>query len=102
MKTVDILRKAKAIYESGRYSGMSCRRYRGMCTCIWEAIEEYEYVTEDEFNNFIKNNIPLFSYDVAVENFGATGIPDSYWWDERDEDIRIEYFDWLIEQYKDK
>lgn len=102
MKTVDILRKAKEIYESGRYCGM--------CSCICEAIEackditedEYKYITEDEYNNFIKNNIPLFSYDVAVQKFGATGHPDFYWWDKWDMDERIRYFDWLIERYSKK
>ena len=38
----------------------------------------------------------------AVQKFGATGHPDNYWWGELEVDSRLEYFDWLIKQYKDK
>ena len=92
MKTVDILRKAKAIYESGRYNGM--------CACIRHAVGDE--ITSYQFHDWSEKNIPLFSFNVAAKRFGATGLPGFYWWSEWDEDSRIDYFDWLIEQYKDK
>ena len=92
MKTVDILRKAKEIYESGRYSGM--------CACIYDAIDEH--ITSNEFKEFVKQNIPLFCYTVAVKKFEATGNGNTYWWNKITRKSRLDYFDWLIEQYKDK
>lgn len=90
METVDILRKAKKIYGSGRY--------RGMCACIYEAIDER--ITSNEFKEFAEQNIQLFCYPVAVEKFGATGSDDMYWWPTDNRKIRLKYFDWMIETYK--
>ena len=92
METVDILRKAKKMYESGRYSGM--------CACIYEAIDEC--ITSNEFKEFAEQNIQLFCHPVAVEKFGATGSEDTYWWNNIERKIRLYYFDWLIEQYSKK
>ena len=91
MKTVDILLKAKEIYESGYYIGM--------CICIRHALEEN--ISLCDFGIWVKTNVPLFSPIVAKENFGATK-DYGYWWNEWDEYSRLDYFDWLIEQYKDK
>ena len=91
MKTVDILRKAKAIYKSGYYIGM--------CTCIGHALDEE--IDLCDFDIWVKTNVPLFSPIIAKEKFGATK-DIGYWWYEWDEDSRLEYFDWLIEQYSKK
>ena len=92
MKTVDILRKAKAIYVSGRYYGM--------CDCIRNVVDDEMWLFE--FNFWVKENIPLFCYSVAEEKFGATGPMSGYWWDVLENEDRLRYFDWLIEQYKHK
>ena len=92
MKTVDILRKAKAIYES--------RKYCGMCDCIRNVVDDEMLLIEFDF--WVKDNIPLFCYSVARGEFGATGQRIGYWWDKLEKEDRLRYFDWLIEQYKDK
>lgn len=42
--------------------------------------------------------IPKFNHKIAVEKFGASDT-SCYWWDLDDRKSRIQYFDWLIEQY---
>ena len=91
MKTVDILRKAKEIYKQGCYIGM--------CTCIRHSLDEH--INLRDFGIWIETDLKLFSNVIAREKFGATS-QFGYWWDEWDKDIRLDYFDWLIEQYKDK
>ena len=86
LRTIDVIRKARYIYMSGRVYGMC---------------ESFEWAIGSDWNLYLKNNIPLFCYNVAVQKFGATGHPDFYWWDKWDRDERIRYFDWLIERYRD-
>lgn len=45
--------------------------------------------------------IPMFSFDVASSMFDAI-YSDGFWWPISDREIRIRYFDWLIEQEKNK
>ena len=86
MRAIDVIRKAKDIYVSGRVSWMC---------------ESFEWAIGSDWNLYLKNNIPLFCYNVAVQKFGATGHPDNYWWDKWDRDERIRYFDWLFDKYRD-
>ena len=100
MRPIDVIRKAKDIYMSGRVSGM-CESFEWAIGSDWNPIGS-------DWNLYLKNNIPLFCYDVAVQKFGATGHPTNfwwsktnYWWSKMDRDVRIKYFDWLIERYRD-
>ncbi len=87
MRTIDVIRKAKDIYMSGKEKCM-CWAFHEVINTGWAYEIEY-----------IKENIPLFCYSVAVGGFGADGVEDGYWWDISDRDARIKYFDWLIEKY---
>ena len=42
--------------------------------------------------------IPLFNQQIAEDKFGAD-TDNLFWWGKFDATPRIEYFDWLIEQY---
>ena len=87
MRPIDVIREAKDIYVSGKVYGMC---------------ESFEWVIGDDWVLYLKNNIPMFCYNVAVQKFGATGQSIGYWWDMFENAHRLIYFDWLIEQYKDK
>ena len=78
MRAIDVIREAKDIYMSGKVYGM----------CV-----SFELAIGEDWNLYLKNNIPLFCYDAAVQKFGATGHPDNYCWDKWDREERIRYFD---------
>ena len=51
---------------------------------------------------WIIKNISLFNYFVAEKYFNAEYQNNGFWWDPRNDKIRLKYFDWLIEQYSNK
>lgn len=94
MIELEVLKKAKEIYES--------RRYVGMCSCISESIQlcVKEEMTSAEVELWMSNNIPLFNRDIAIKDFCAGN--HVFWWPVPDRENRIAYFDWLISKYSCK
>ena len=75
----------------------------GMCDSIEDAIDKSAKDIEmlDEWKT-IRENILLFNFDVAKKLFNGTGTAGGYWWKLWEKKNRIDYFDWLIEQYSNK
>ena len=90
---VDVVKKAREIFIARyRYSGGA-----GMCSAFCTALIRFnlsESVGPDDVPKFV----PLFNEQVAEDKFGAD-THNLFWWDKFDDTPRIEYFDWLIEQY---
>lgn len=90
---VDVVKKAREVFLARYgYSG-----WAGMCPAFCTAlisINLSESVNPDDVPKFV----PLFNEQVAEDKFGADAH-NLFWWDKFDATPRIEYFDWLIEQY---
>ena len=69
----------------------------GMCHAIGQSIFEIMAKTPDEAIK-IRKEIELFDINIAVKQFNAN-YNGYYWWEKSNTKVRIEYFDWLIEQY---
>ena len=90
---VRIIRRAKALYlRRIRSSSEPC----GMCDCISSVL----YGQYSDFHTlYLSTMIKLkFNRETAVSIFGAD-TNESYWWPTNKSAKRLEYFDWLIEQY---
>ena len=75
----------------------------GMCASIEDAIQKAAKDIEklDEWKT-IRENILLFNFAVAKKLFNVSGTAGGYWWSLVEKKSRIQYFDWLIEQYSKK
>ena len=75
----------------------------GMCASIEDAIQKAAKDLQglDEWKT-VKENILLFNFSVAKRLFNGSGTAGGYWWSLVEKKSRIQYFDWLIEQYKHK
>lgn len=62
------------------------------------------YRTRRQRRQLLKQEIPLFTYENALE-FNATHIPNgryidiSPWWERDNLEDRLAFIDWMIEQY---
>ena len=92
---VDVVKEAKNLYvnEFKKLNGPF-----GMCQSflhvIRNKVRDVDHVWCCELSNFV----PLFCRHVAKTRFGADTIK-AYWWPANEPAKRLEYFDWLIEQY---
>ena len=90
---VDVVKKAREVFLARYgYSGWAV-----MCPAFCTALIDLnlsESVNPDDMPKFV----PLFNEQIAEDTFGAD-IQNPYWWPEKDATKRLEYFDWLIEQY---
>ena len=92
---VDVVKLARTLYvdEFKRLNGPF-----GMCQSFLQAIRikvrDIDHVWCHELSNFV----PLFCKPVAKTRFGAD-TNEAYWWPTNKSAKRLEYFDWLIEQY---
>ena len=85
IKIVDVLSCSKITYSK--------ETSLGMCHAILNTLWKRNIYSMSE-----QECIPLFNKRMAIEMFGAN--PNgNFWWLISDTDIRIKYFDWLIEQY---
>ena len=94
-EVVRIIRRAKALYlKRTRTSSEPC----GMCDCISFVL--YDHTLYSDFDTrYIRIIINFkFNRETAVSIFGA-GTNEAYWWPTNELAKRLEYFDWLIEQY---
>lgn len=75
----------------------------GMCASIEDAILKAAKDLQglDEWKT-VKENIPLFNFSVAKKLFNGRGTAGGYWWHLWEKKNRVDYFDWLIEQYSKK
>ena len=75
----------------------------GMCFSIADAIQKAAKDLQglDECKT-IKENILLFNFSVAKKLFNGSGKAGGYWWSLCEKKNRLDYFDWLIEQYSKK
>ena len=75
----------------------------GMCRSIEDAIQKAAKDLQglDEWKT-VKENILLFNFSVAKRLFNGSGTAGGYWWSLVEKKSRIQYFDWLIEQYSKK
>lgn len=86
---LEVLKHAKEL--------QSTHQYPGLCALLDDALLAYNIYT------FHSTIFPKFSPQYA-EHFGAlyTKYHGVYWWDRGAWNTgRLEYLDWLIEQYKD-
>ena len=97
VKVVDLIKAAKRLYERNQHIGM-CKCFRDTYICLADCTN----LTDDEIDNIVRENIELFSFEIAAVRFGANGCSTFYWWSTSCTEIRIKYFDWLIEQYSKK
>ena len=90
---VDVVKEAREVFLARYgYSG-----WAGMCPAFCTALiglNLSESVNPDDVTKFV----PLFNQQIAEGMFSAD-TQDLFWWDKFDATPRIEYFDWLIEQY---
>ena len=90
---VDVTKKAKELFLlQFEYSG-----WAGMCPAFCTALKSFnlsESIDPEEVSNFIS----LFNRNVAEDMFEADG-QRLFWWSRPDMRPRVQYFDWLIEQY---
>ena len=90
---VDVVKKARELFliKYG-YSG-----WAGMCLAFCTAL--IDFIPSESVNPYeVPKFVPLFNEHVAEDMFGADAH-NLFWWDRFDATPRIEYFDWLIEQY---
>ena len=75
----------------------------GMCSSIEDAIQKAAKDLQglDE-RKTVKENILLFNFSVAKKLFNGSGSAGGYWWHLWEKKNRVDYFDWLIEQYSKK
>ena len=90
---VDVVKKAKDLFLIRyNYSG-----WAAMCPSFCTALINFDLalsVNPDDVPRFINK----FNEQIAADNFGAD-CQSLFWWNRFDATPRIEYFDWLIEQY---
>ena len=90
---VDVVKKAKELFLIRyNYSG-----WAGMCPAFCTALIKFN-LSESVHPDDVPKFVPLFNEQVAEDKFGADTL-NLFWWDNFDATPRIEYFDWLIEQY---
>ena len=91
---VDVVKKAKELYIINfvRYDPL------GMCQCILRVLRRCSEINIDTWYSELPNYIPLFCKPVAKTRFGAN-TNKTFWWPLESYSRRIQYFDWLIEQY---
>ena len=90
---VDVVKKASTIF-SEKYERHG---WWVMCPAFGTALTEIG-IENVSFCGGIPMFIPLFCKPVAKEKFSAN-VDAKFWWPEEDSTKRLEYFDWLIEQY---
>ena len=91
---VDVVKKAKELY----IINFDSHDRLGMCQCILRVLRRCSAIDSDVWLSELSNYVPLFCKQVAKTRFGAN-INKAFWWNEYDHTKRLEYFDWLIEQY---
>ena len=90
---VDVVKDAKDLFLLGyNNSGWEAMCPNFACAVINRGL--YSVVDSWDPPKFI----PLFNEQIAADKFGAN-CQRLFWWDKFDATPRIEYFDWLIEQY---
>lgn len=92
MRRITILRRAKNMYKSGHASFM--------CVCLKLALNNVGFLFE---NDCLKDIFPEFNNKTAREKFNADALIGS-WWNDIDENNyanRMNYFNYLIDFYKD-
>lgn len=90
---VDVVKKARERFLSEyNYYG-----WAGMCPAFCAALTELG-VERVSYCGDIGRFVPLFCKPVAQARFGAN-VNAQFWWPDEDATKRLEYFDWLIEQY---
>lgn len=90
---VDVVKKASTIF-SEKYERHG---WWVMCPAFCTALTELG-LAKVIFCGDICGFVPLFCKPVAQARFGAN-VNEKFWWPEEDSTKRLEYFDWLIEQY---
>lgn len=89
---IDILKRAKYLLKR--------HKVEGICSAITCACRDYNI----HIPYFINTIFKLLNYNIAKNNFNATGIDKQfYWWKPGRFHIfsdRRKYVNWLIEQYK--
>ena len=93
---VDVVKKAREAFLS-RYDYSGCA---GMCLAFCKVLINFnlsESVNPDDVPKFI----PLFNEQIAADKFGAN-THNLFWWPANESEKRLEYFDWLIEQYSEE
>ena len=89
MKSIsEILKNAREDFIIGKYG----------CMCV-AISRNCEGNNVGEQREWMKHNIALFNRKIAIEKFNAFD-QGMYWWRRWDNKNRLNYFDWLIEQYK--
>ena len=75
----------------------------GMCSSIEDAIQKAAKDLQglDEWKTVIEY-ILLFNFSVAKRLFNGSWTSGGYWWSLCEKKNRLDYFDWLIEQYSKK
>lgn len=68
----------------------------GLCAAISSALTEYGIWKDRTLKEFF----PEFTFENAKEKFKADGTKEFFWWIDYNDPNRIEFLDWLIEQYK--
>ena len=93
---VDVVNRAKSVYSFNRFEGHGAPF--GMCEGLLRALRNMAGVLDFVSYHELPNYIPLFCKPVAKARFWAD-TSKAYWWPANDPAKRLEYFDWLIEQY---
>lgn len=93
---VDVVKRAKSYYSFNRFEGHDAPF--GMCEVILRTLRNMVGVVGFVNYHELSNYIPLFCKPVAKTRFGAD-TNKTYWWPANESAKRLEYFDWLIEQY---
>ena len=90
---VDVIKEAKELFLIRyNYSG-----WAAMCPAFCNVLINFDLalsVNPDDVPRFINK----FNEQIAEEHFQAD-CQRVFWWPEWDTTKRLEYFDWLIEQY---
>ena len=90
---VDVVKKAKELFLI-RYNHSG---WAAMCPAFCTALIDFDLalsVNPDDVPRFINK----FNEQIAEGRFQAD-CQRLFWWPEEDPTKRLEYFDWLIEQY---
>lgn len=97
MEAIDLIKEAKRIYMNGTEYCM-CDSFEH----AYVNISCKDNISWSEIKMYLNIELPKYCYTIASEMFNAKERLDGYWWKEEDREIRIKYFDWLIEQYSNK
>ena len=92
---VDVVKKARQNFKDSH----ARREPRGMCSFFVGALHDLGATDGDVWFWEIPAFIPLFSRSLAKALFSAPAEDSDYWWPVECPTKRLEYFDWLIEQY---